>query len=63
MESKKIDAILSPAGWHCAHKFEDSDILGVKGDSYTKIWGITGLTSGNVPITEVEPSDISNYQD
>jgi len=59
---EKLDAVISPAYYHCAIKHEDGQGLAMNAD-YTAIWNTLHFPAGVVPVTEVLPGEENGYND
>jgi Asp-tRNA(Asn)/Glu-tRNA(Gln) amidotransferase A subunit family amidase len=59
---EKLDAVISPAYYHCAFKHEDDQDMALIAD-YTAIWNTLHFPAGVVPVTEVLPGEENGYND
>ena len=59
---ENLDAVISPAYYHCAFKHEDDADMALNAD-YTALWNTLHFPAGTVPITEVLKEEENGYAD
>ena len=59
-QEKKLDAMVAPSAFHCAHKIADTDDTGLMWE-YLWLWNVLEYPSGNLPVTTAKADELDSY--